>query len=301
MTKALIYNYSKVSLCLLASILILTACGPSGERQGATEEDSSGHPKGAEQEGSAVERLEAAAEDSDGEWIRLFNGENMEGWTIKMAKHPLGENYNQTFRVEEGKLVTRYEGYEEFDGEYGHIFYKDPYSHYKLRLEYRVVGEQVKGGQGWALKNSGVMFHAQSPESMGVNQDFPVSLEAQFLGGTGEGERPTGNLCTPGTHVMIGGELVTQHCTSSSSETYHGEEWIRFELVVYGDSIIHHIVNGDTVLTYSQPRIGGDLPAGFPLNEGTPLNSGYIALQAESHPYEFRNIELLDLSPSGTP
>ncbi len=301
MTKAFIYNYSKVSLCLLASILILTACGPSGERQGATEEDSSGHPKGAEQEGSAVERLEAAAEDSDGEWIRLFNGENMEGWTIKMAKHPLGENYNQTFRVEEGKLVTRYEGYEEFDGEYGHIFYKDPYSRYKLRLEYRVVGEQVKGGQGWALKNSGVMFHAQSPESMGVNQDFPVSLEAQFLGGTGEGERPTGNLCTPGTHVMIGGELVTQHCTSSSSETYHGEEWIRFELVVYGDSIIHHIVNGDTVLTYSQPRIGGDLPDGFPLNEGTPLNSGYIALQAESHPYEFRNIELLDLSPSGTP
>ena len=301
MKKAFINRSSKVFLCLLASILILPACGPSGQRQEAAEEDSAVERLEAAAEDSAVERLEAAAEESAGEWIRLFNGEDLQGWTIKIAKHPLGENYNQTFRAEEGKLVTRYEMYEDFDGEYGHIYYKDPYSHYKLRLEYRVVGEQVKGGQGWALKNSGVMFHAQSPESMGLNQDFPVSLEAQFLGGTGEGERPTGNLCTPGTHVMIDGELVTQHCTNSTSETYHGEEWVRFELVVHGDSIIHHIVNGDTVLTYSQPRIGGDLPDEFPLDEGTPLQSGYIALQAESHPYEFRNIELLDLSPSGTP
>lgn len=230
------------------------------------------------------------------EWIQLFNGENLDGWTIKMNKSPLHENFNNTFRVEDGKMVTRYDQYEKFDAEYGHIFYKNPYSHYKLRVEYRVVGEQVSGGQGWALKNSGVMFHAQSPESMHVNQEFPVSIEAQFLGGTGEGDRPTGNLCTPGTHVVMDGELVTRHCTSSTSATFHGEEWVTFELVVYGDSIIHHLVQGDTVLTYSKPQIGGDLPEGFPLAEGTPLKSGYIALQAESHPYEFRKVELLDLS-----
>jgi len=230
------------------------------------------------------------------EWIQLFNGKDLEGWTIKMNKHQIDENFNNTFRVENGMMVTRYDQYETFDGEYGHIFYKTPFSHYRLRVEYRVVGEQVQGGAGWALKNSGVMFHAQSPQSMLVEQEFPVSIEAQFLGGLGEGERPTANLCTPGTHVVIDGELVTRHCTTSTSPTFHGEEWVQFELVVHGDSIIHHLVNGDTVMTYSKPQVGGDLPEGYPMPEGTPISSGYIALQAESHPYEFRKVELLDLS-----
>ncbi len=231
------------------------------------------------------------------EWKVLFNGKNLDGWTIKMCKHPMGENYNNTFRVENGMMVTRYDQYEKFDGEYGHIFYKNPYSHYKLRVEYRVVGEQVSGGAGWAIKNSGVMFHAQAPETMLLDQEFPVSIEAQFLGGLGDGERPTGNLCTPGTNVVMDGELVTRHCTNSSSETINGEEWVLFELVVYGDSIIHHLVNGDTVLTYMKPQVGGgSIPKGYPLPEGTNIPSGYIALQAESHPYDFRKVELLDLS-----
>jgi hypothetical protein len=258
---------------ILLSLALLMACNPSAQKK------------------ETAENMEAE------EWIQLFNGKDLDGWTIKMNKYPLNENFNHTFRVEDGKMVTRYDQYEKFDGEYGHIFYKTPYSHYKLRVEYRVVGEQVPGGQGWALKNSGVMFHAQSPESMLVNQEFPVSIEAQFLGGTGQGDRPTGNLCTPGTHVVIDGELYTPHCINSTSRTYHGEEWVTFELVVYGDSLIHHLVEGDTVLTYSKPQIdGNDLPEGFPLAGGTPLTSGYIALQAESHPYEFRKVELLDLS-----
>ncbi|HDR67836.1 MAG TPA: DUF1080 domain-containing protein [Bacteroidaceae bacterium] len=230
------------------------------------------------------------------EWIQLFNGENLNDWIIKINTRPAGENYNQTFIVRDGKLVVNYDEYDQFNEEFGHIFYKTPFSRYKLRVEYRIIGEQVPGGAPWAFKNSGVMYHAQSPESMLTSQPFPVSLEAQFLGGSGEGERPTGNLCTPGTHVVIDGELVTQHCINSSSKTFHGEEWVNFELVVYNDSIIHHIVNGDTVMTFSDPVIGGDLPEGFPLKEGTPVNAGYIALQAESHPFEFRKIELLDLS-----
>jgi hypothetical protein len=260
----------KFSLPLLLAMALLISC-------------NSGSPKNTAQETE--------------EWVQLFNGEDMEGWTIKINKHPLGENFNNTFRVEDGKMVTRYDEYETFDSEFGHIFYKTPYSDYKLRVEYRVVGEQVTGGAGWALKNSGVMFHAQSPESMGVDQPFPVSLEAQFLGGTGEGDRPTANLCTPGTNVVIDGELVTRHCITSSAPTFNGEEWITFELVAYGDSIIHHLVNGDTVLTYSAPVIGGgSKPENYAIADGTPVTSGYIALQAESHPYEFRKIELLDLS-----
>lgn len=265
----------KISLMTLA-LALLVACNPSNQKK------------------SDLKDAQVTAESEA--WIQLFNGKDLEDWTIKINKHPLNENFNNTFRVDSGMMVTRYDQYDEFNEEYGHIFYKTPYSHYKLRVEYRVVGEQVKGGQGWALKNSGVMFHCQAPETMLLDQPFPVCIEAQFLGGTGEGERPTGNVCTPGTHIVMNGELVEQHCIPSSSKTYHGEEWVHFELVVYGDSLIHHIVEGDTVLTYSKPQIGGELPEGFPLAEGTPLKSGYIALQAESHPYEFRKVELLDLS-----
>ncbi len=236
------------------------------------------------------------APQEEDKWIQLFNGSDLEGWNIKFTGYPLGENYNNTFRVEDNMLIVRYDEWDSFNGEFGHIFYKQPFSHYKLRAEYRIVGEQVNEGPGWAFKNNGVMFHSQSAASMLPDQKFPVSLEAQLLGGKEEGERPTGNLCTPGTHVVINGMLHTPHCLNSSSKTYRGEEWVTFELVVLGNEIIHHIVDGDTVLTYSKPQIGGDLPEDFPLLQGTLLESGYIALQAESHPFDFRKVELLDLS-----
>jgi hypothetical protein len=228
-------------------------------------------------------------------WIQLFNGEDLTGWEIKIKGSPLNENYKNTFRVEDGVMKVSYDEYEEFNAEYGHIFYNEPFSNYKLRIEYRFTGDQVQGGESWAFRNSGVMLHSQSAASMNIDQDFPVSVEAQFLGGDGVSERPTGNVCTPGTHVVINGVLVTQHCTNSSSKTYHGDVWVHAEFVVLGDSIIHHIIEGDTVMTYTKPQIGGDLPEGFTLPEGTLLEEGYICLQAESHPVEFRKVEILEL------
>lgn len=228
-------------------------------------------------------------------WIQLFNGKDLTGWDIKITGYPLNENYNNTFRVEDGVMKVCYDEYTSFNGEYGHIFYKYPFSHYKLRIEYRFTGEQVPGGESWAYRNSGVMLHSQSAASMNLDQDFPVSIEAQFLGGDGVTERPTGNVCTPGTNIVIDGELVTQHCTNSTSKTYHGDVWVHSEFVVLGDSIIHHIIEGDTVLTYMKPQTGGDLPEGYPIPEGTLLKEGYICLQAESHPVEFRKVELLVL------
>jgi hypothetical protein len=231
-------------------------------------------------------------------WIQLFNGKDLTGWDIKIKGSPLNENYKNTFRVEDGVMVVRYIEYEKFNAEYGHIFYKDPFSYYKLRIEYRFVGEQVPGGQGWAFRNSGVMLHSQSAASMLLNQDFPVSIEAQFLGGDGISERTTGNVCTPGTHIVINDQLITQHCISSTSKTYHGDVWVHAEFVVLGDSIIHHIIEGDTVITYSKPQVGGtNKPADYPVPDGTLLKEGYICLQAESHPVEFRKVEVLRLSP----
>lgn len=230
------------------------------------------------------------------QWVSLFNGKNLDGWTPKISGYEAGVNYKNTFRVEEGILKVSYAEYDSFTREFGHLFYKEPYSHYRLRVEYRFVGEQPKGGQSWAFMNSGVMFHSQSAESMGVDQNFPVSLEAQFLGGTPERERPTGNLCTPGMHVYMADTLVTQHCISAKTRTFLPNEWVMAELIVYGDSIIHHVINGDTVMTYSKPVIGGGyLPENYPQPEGTPVRTGYIALQSESHPIEFRRVEVMVL------
>jgi len=219
----------------------------------------------------------------DSRWVSLFNGKNLDGWKVKITGYDLNDNYGDTFRVEDGILKVSYEKYDKFDGRFGHIFYDETFSHYILRLEYRFVGEQCPGGPGWAFRNSGIMAHGQSPESMKKDQDFPDSIEVQLLGGNGRDERPTGNLCTPGTHVVMDGKLVTQHCTSSSSKTYHGNQWVTIELEVHGNSVIKHIIDGEVVIEYEQPQ----------LDNGTMLSEGSISLQSESHPVEFRKVEIL--------
>lgn len=231
------------------------------------------------------------------EWIQLFNGENLDGWTVKIKGYPAGENFGNTFRVEDGTIKVRYDGYDAFNERYGHIFYtKRKFSHYKLRVEYRFVGEQVEGGPGWAYRNSGAMLHCPSPETMHVDQDFPVSIEAQMLGGNGTDERTTANVCTPGTEIYVDGEPYKGHCYSSHSKTYHGDQWVTLEMIVLGDSIVHHVMEGDTVLTYTHLTVGGGNVSPKPTIPDGPLVEGYISLQSESHPVEFRKVELLDLS-----
>jgi len=236
----------------------------------------------------------------DDEWTALFNGEDLSGWTVKIRGSDVGEDPFETFRVEQGLLTVGYEGYTSFDERFGHLFYEAPYSHYQLRIEYRFVGSQVSDGPGWAFKNSGAMIHAQSPESMLRDQDFPISIEAQFLGGNGTDARPTANLCTPGTHVEIDGVLTETHCINSTSPTFHGEEWVTVDLVVHGADVIEHMVNGATVLTYEHPTIGGGVVGGHDPDakvDGTPLGSGYIALQSESHPIQFRQVLIREIEP----
>jgi hypothetical protein len=234
----------------------------------------------------------------EGSWQSLFNGTDLQGWEVKIAGLPPGEDPLETFRVEDGILKVCYDGYEHFGDRFGHLFYHRSFSHYILRVEYRFTGEQVPGGPAWAFRNNGIMFHAQAPATMALHQHFPISVEAQMLGGSGEGERPTGSVCTPGTRVSVGGRPVEAHCFSSDGPTLHGDDWVLMELVVLGDSLVHHIVQGDTVLTYGRLRYSGPMlreyPAYAPL-EGQALRSGHIALQAESHPTEFRRIEIREL------
>lgn len=231
----------------------------------------------------------------DQDWVKLFNGTDLSNWKTKIKGYPIGDNFGNTFRVEDGKIIVDYSAYDEFENRFGHLFYDIPYSSYRFRMKYRFVGTQAIGGESWATKNSGVMIHSQSPESMGIDQDFPVSVEVQLLGGLKKGNaRPTANLCTPGTHVIMNDTLVTEHCINSDSDTFFGKEWVELELLVYGDSLLVHYVNGREVLRYSQPIIGGEYNE-LKEKEGSSLNYGHIALQSESHPVEFKSIELISL------
>ncbi|WP_236980827.1 3-keto-disaccharide hydrolase [Membranihabitans maritimus] len=232
------------------------------------------------------------------EWQQLFNGEDLTDWTPKIRYQDFGNNFNNTFSVNDGKIVVNYDQYDNFEEQFGHLFYKNPYAAYFLSIEYRFVGDQIHDGPGWAIRNSGAMLHCQDPATMGKDQDFPISIEGQLLGGDGESERTTSNLCTPGTNVVMDNELFTPHCVSSSSKTYHGEQWVRASFLVLKDSLVRHYLEGEIVLEYTKPQIGGGSVSAYNpevKKDGNLLTEGYISLQSESHPIEFRKVELVDL------
>lgn len=234
------------------------------------------------------------------EWIDLFNGQDLDHWIPKISKHDVGENYQNTFQVQDGYLTVNYDGYDSFDEQFGHLFYDKPYSAYYLAIEYRFIGEQAPDGPGWAWRNSGAMLHGQDPHTMLRDQDFPISIEAQLLGGPEEGDRTTSNLCTPGTNVVMDGELFTPHCVNSTSQTYRGDQWVRATFLVLKDSLIQHYIGGEVVLEYSQPQIGGSnvSPVDSSVKQdGKLLTGGYLSFQSESHPIQFRKIALVDLEP----
>jgi hypothetical protein len=241
-----------------------------------------------------------------GDWVSIFNGKNLDGWTVKIAGHEVGDNYADTFRVEDGILRASYGKYTEFNMRFGHLYYNEKLSHYRLRIEYRFVGEHMKDAPNYVRINSGVMVHSQAPETMPKAQNFPISVEAQFLGeaaGT-TNSRPTMNVCTPGTEIFMNGEMVKAHCTNSTSKTYRGDVWVTVDVEVLGSESVRHIIDGETVLEFQKPQIGGGVVTGFDpaaKKDGMLLSEGYIALQAEGQPIDFRRVELLNLSGCTNP
>lgn len=257
---------------------MLLACTPSAPEQANTD---------------TIEKEKKA------EWVSLFNGKDMDDWIVKIHHHEVGENFGNTFRVEDGILKVRYDQYGEFNDQFGHLYYKQPFSRYHLVVEYRFVDEWQEDAPGYTKRNSGVMFHSQDPRTMPREQDWPISVEMQFLAALEDGKpRPTGNMCSPGTEVVFEGEIAPVHCINSSSKTYGIDEWVRAELIVLGDSLVKHIINGDTVLQYTQPQIGGGVVNNFDpaiKQDGKLLSEGFIALQSEGQAIDFRKVEIREL------
>ncbi len=258
-----------INFCMLASVFVLVSFSPKTEK------------------------------DAKNDWINMFNGKNLDGWIVKIHHHDVGDNYANTFKAVDGKIQVNYDGYTEFHNRYGHLFYKTPFSSYHLKFEYRFTDQWMKDAPSYTYRNSGIMFHSQDPKTILKEQDWPISVEYQILAGAGDGQpRPTGNMCSPGTEVFFNGEMDPRHCIDSSSKTYNWDEWVSGELIVYRDSLIIHIVNGEKVLEYTKPQIGGGVANGFNpaiKTDKKPLTEGYIGLQAEGQGIEFREIKIMKL------
>lgn len=238
-------------------------------------------------------------EQKEEEWITLFNGKDLSGWTPKINHYESGDNFGNTFRVKDNMIEVNYDQYGPFNDRFGHLFYNVPFSDFHLSMEYQFTGSFQEGGPEYARLNSGVMYHSQSPASILKDQNWPISVEMQFLASLGDGQpRPTGNMCSPGTEIEFEGKLYPGHCLDSSSPTFQPNEWIKADLIVHNDSLIIHMINGDTVLQYSKPTMGGGVVNGYDSTlwkPGMPLRTGYIGLQSEGQPILFRNIKLKKL------
>ncbi len=235
-------------------------------------------------------------------WQELFNGDNLDGWVVKLHHHELGDNYANTFRVVDDKIQVNYDDYGAFEDRYGHLFYNEPFSSFHLKFEYRFTDQWLDDAPIFTYRNSGVMFHSQDPKTILKEQDWPISVEYQMLAEEEPGvARPTGNMCSPGTEVFFEGEMDPRHCISSSSETYTWDTWVQSDLIVHRDSLVMHLVNGDTVLQYTQPQIGGGVATGYDPEikiDGKMLTEGYIGLQSEGQGVEFRNLKIKRLDDS---
>lgn len=229
-------------------------------------------------------------------WQSLFDGKTLAGWTPKITGRAVGEDPRRMFIVHKGAIRVSHAGYSRFDGEFGHLFWKSPVAAYRLRYEYRLFGETLPGVEIWQQTNSGVMFHAQAPGTMARDQKFPVSLEMQLLAVPREVGEPSGNLCTPGTIVEIDGKPDPRHCIPAAGVPLPAGRWTAAELEVLPNGEITHRIDGKVVLRYADPELDpDDADAKLVIaaaGGGLKLDRGYIALQGEGHPVEFRKIEL---------
>jgi Domain of Unknown Function (DUF1080) len=229
-------------------------------------------------------------------WQTLFNGKNLNGWTMKINGFPMGENFGNTFRVENGILNVRYDQYKSFDNRFGALYYNKKFTNYRLKVEYRFVGELTPGAPSWGFRDSGVQYHGQSPSSVGLNQQFPVCLEFNLHGGNGKDKRPTGEICALGTFVEINGKRNETNCTPPIvKRTFHGDVWVTLEIDVQGSSIAHFI-NGEEIIRFANPKYKSDheVAKTFIKANDDAVKEGYISLQSNSHPIDFRKIEIME-------
>lgn len=241
--------------------------------------------------------LNTFKETENNQWTSIFNGKDLEGWNMKIRGFGLGENFGNTFRIENGILSIRYDGYgDNFDDRFGGLYFNKKLSNYRFRAEYRFVGETAPGAPEWGYRDSGIQFHSQPPATLKITDAFPICLEYNLHGGNGTDERPVGAICANGMFVEINGEKNSSYCTPPVvSKTFHGDQWVTMEIEIR-DGQITHFVNGEEIMSYANPTFNpeNEIAQQFIRNDDIRVTSGYLSIQSNSHPIDFRKIELLE-------
>lgn len=230
------------------------------------------------------------------QWVSLFDGKDLHNWIPKIAGYKMGDNFGNTFRVEDGILSTRYNAYDSFNKRFGALYYDKKFTNYRLRIEYRFTGNLTPGAPSWGFRDGGIQYHCQPPSTVGFDQPFPVCLEYNLLGGNGKDERPTGEICASGMYVEVNGKRNSSYCTPPFvKRTFAGDLWVTAEIDVR-DGKITHFVNGEKILQFENPRYDSTnaLAKPFIVNGNDLVSGGYISLQSNSHPMDFRKIEILE-------
>lgn len=233
---------------------------------------------------------------------RIFDGKSLKGWVLKTTKYPLGENPHDMLTARDGVMRFSFDGFERFNGEYAVVYYDKPLRNYILQLDYRFAGRQAPGAPAWAKRNSGVMLFAQPPQTMTLNQSYPISVEDQLLGGLDNGSRQTLAVCMVDITVVINGAKPTGHCTPDVATrppatppplpTFDGDQWVKLRIEVKS-GVAKSYANGILFNTISEPHV--DAPHPWLSSQDAAAQPSYFALQGESDEVEFRNIELAEL------
>lgn len=231
-----------------------------------------------------------------GKWISLFNGKNLDNWKPKIVGYKLGENFGNTFRVEDGMLSIRYDKYDSFRNRFGSLYFDKKFTNYRLKVEYRFVGNTTVGAPTWGYKDGGIQYHCQPPNTVALNQSFPICLEYNLHGGNGKEDRPTGEICANGMFVEINGKRNISYCTLPTvKRTFNGDEWITAEIEVNKGKITH-FVNGEQIMQFDNPKFDSSnaIAEAFIINKNNTVKDGYISLQSNSHPMDFRKVEIME-------
>lgn len=229
------------------------------------------------------------ATSTDG-WVNLFNGKDLTGWVPLIHKSKVGENYMDTFRADSVNKVIRiaYDKYpnQSFDGRIGNLYYNKRLTNYRVRVTYRFIEPQAKNPVSWGRNNSALMIFAVDPYTITGDPQLPPMIELQLLGSPSAGGTTSPNYCD------LGGMSMQQHSArcgnnGSGKAPNPANQWTTVEAEVHVTGVTKVFQLPDTTnpaQTMSGPRY---------MNQA--VTGGFVALQSESQPIEFKDILLKEL------
>jgi hypothetical protein len=223
-------------------------------------------------------------------WVKIFNGTDLTGWVPLIHKSAYNVDTYKTFRADPVTHVIKvtYEDYPDgsFDERCGVLYYNKFLTSYRVRLTYRFLEPQAKNPVGWGKNNSGLMLFGLDPSKVTGDPMFPPLIEVQLLGTPSSGGPTSPNICTPGGITLA---KQTGICGDNSTKVPAppAADWTSVEAEVH--------VNGDSKIFQYPEKTKPVVTISGPSYQGKPVTGGYLSIQSESQPVEFKDIELIEL------